>query len=488
MKRKQAALGIDFGTTSISAALIDLEEGTVLPAASVKARAYIPGTNALYREQAPDKVRDAMYRAVSSCVRHFEGDVVSIGITGQMHGVVGLDEEGRAVTDLVTWQDRRGHERGKDGRTLLEEMASRAGTRAGARPVSTGYGVVTLFDWVVRKGRRDISSACTIPDYFGMTLTGRRNPLTGPSLADSTGAYDIRTGSWDEDYLERLGLDPGLLPEIVPSSTLQGSLEDREVRSLLGGAQPPVGCCIGDNQASFMGGVRHHDESLLVNIGTASQVSYCIDEREVFPARPAAGKNPKKSTLSVDGFDVVIRPFTAGKLLVSGNALSGGCSYERLAAFFEAVGEKLFGSPSSPDLYERMSALASGQDGPAGIRVQPVFSGTRSDPGRRGSILGLSDDNFTPGNLVYGTMEGIAAVLKDMVGLAVLTRRSRLVGCGNALRKNETMQKIVSRVFGKDLVIPLHEEEAAAGAAIHGAVAAGYLKDYPDASGIIRYL
>ena len=78
MKRKPAALGIDFGTTNISAALIDLEEDTVLTAASEKADAFTPGTNPLYREQAPKKVRDALYRAVSSCTRSFEVGSVSM--------------------------------------------------------------------------------------------------------------------------------------------------------------------------------------------------------------------------------------------------------------------------------------------------------------------------------------------------------------------------------------------------------------------------
>jgi len=484
MKRKRAALGIDFGTTSISAALIDLDESAVLQTASEKARAYISCKNPLYREQDPKKVRGALYRTVSSCVRRFDGAVVSIGITGQMHGIVGLDEEGKAVTDLVTWQDRRGHERGTDGRTVLEEMAARGGARA----VSTGYGVVTLFDWTVRKGRSDIRKVCTIPDYFGMMLTGRRDPLTDPTMADSSGAYDLQHSAWDEDYLGRLGIDPGLFPEIVPSSTVQGRLEDRVIRSLLGGESPPVACCVGDNQASFIGGVRHHDDSLLVNIGTASQVSFCIEgPDDGTPVPSIDGEMPEDNTLSVDGFDVVIRPFTTGKLLVSGNALSGGCSYGRLALFFEEAGKTLFGLSGLPDLYERMSAIVEGWDSSEGMEVRPCFSGTRRDPGLRGSVLGLSDDNFTPRNLVYGTMEGIVVVLKDMIEPAILAQRKWLVGGGNMLRKNKTMQKIVSRVFGKDLVIPLHEEEAAAGASIHGAVAAGFLSGYSEAKRIIRY-
>jgi sedoheptulokinase len=475
MKRKKAALGVDFGTTSISAALLDIQEGAVLKTVSEKAGAYIPGKNPLYREQDQKKVRDALYRAVSSCVDPYEAGVVSVGITGQMHGIVGLDEDGVAVTDLVTWQDRRGHERGPDGRTLLEEIAGRAGAFAGSHAVSTGYGVVTLFDWTVRKKRGDIRKVCTIPDFFSMVLTGCKAPLTDPTMADSIGAYDLLTGAWDDGYLTALGIDPGLFPDIVPSPTVLGRLEDGSIRPLLGGERPPVACCIGDNQASFIGGVRDHEDSLLVNIGTASQVSFCIEEIK-------EGRG-----LSVDGFDVVIRPFTAGKLLVSGNALSGGCSYERLAVFFKAVGETLFGVPCPPDLYERMSALVKGHYSAEGLDVRPFFSGMRSDPCLRGSIRGLSDDNFTPTNLVYGTMEGIAAVLKNMVEPSVLAQRSRLIGGGNALRKNETLRKIVGRVFGKDLVMPLHEEEAAAGAAIHGAIAAGAMKGYSEASRVIRY-
>ncbi|MBN2323680.1 MAG: hypothetical protein JXQ30_08095 [Spirochaetes bacterium] len=472
MKEKKAALGIDLGTTSVSAALVDSENGAVFRTVSEKVGAYVTGINPLYREQNPDMVRDALYRAVSSCVSRFNGEVVSIGVTGQMHGIVGIDETGAPVTGLVTWQDRRGYERGPDGKTLLEEMAARTVGLAGTHAPSTGYGVVTLFDWAVRKRRGDINKVCTIPDYFSMALSGRNVPLTDPTMADSTGAYDISAGAWDEEYLTALGIDPGILPEIVPSRTVTGRLEHGAIRSLLGGERPPVSCCLGDNQASFLGGVRDHDDSLLVNIGTASQVSYCIDEGQNAPA---------------DGFDVVIRPFFAGRLLVSGNALSGGCSYELLAAFFEEVGETLFCVSAPPDLYERMSSLVKELHGADGLDVLPLFSGMRSDPGARGSIRGISDDNFTPANLVYGMLEGIAQVLKRMVEPGVLERRDILVGGGNALRKNQMMRDITGRVFGKALVIPLHEEEAAVGAAIHGAVAAGIMTDYSEARRVIRY-
>jgi len=119
--------------------------------------------------------------------------------------------------------------------------------------------------------------------------------------------------------------------------------------------------------------------------------------------------------------------------------------------------------------------------------VVPFFSGKRSDPEARGRIEGISMNNFVPSNLIYGTLEGVVRILRDMVDPVVLARIETVVGSGNGFRKNPALRKAASRMFKKDIRIPLHEEEAAVGAALNGAVAAGVYRSFADAAEIVRY-
>ena len=485
MEKKRCVLGLDFGTTKVACVLIDLEEGSLLDSASVDTNAYTRCKSPLYYEQNTGRVQGALTEVISRCMKRFEGEIFSIGITGQMHGVVGLDERSNPVTNLVTWQDERGNEPGKNGRTLLEEMEQRGGKRA----IATGYGIVTLYDWIVRKRLRDISKVCTIPDYFGMRMTGQKQPVIDDTMADSTGAFDPWERAWDHGYISDLGLDAGVLPDVVPPSTVLGQVRDDDILTLLTGSRPPVSVSIGDNQASYIGSVRDYSDTILINIGTSSQVSYLS---EFSPS--VDGKNSEDGPPSVDGpppvdgYDVVVRPFVDGRRLVSGNSLSGGCSYARLRGFFEETGRDLFGVTDFSGLWERMEALASEQEESGGLELNPLFWGKRSDPAARGFIRGLNYKNFTPSNLIYTTLEGIVNILMEMADGRTIKEKRSLVGSGNALRKNKTLRKVTERIFRKKLLVPLYEEEAAIGAAINGAVACGLVKNFSDAGSIIRYI
>ncbi len=183
-----------------------------------------------------------------------------------------------------------------------------------------------------------------------------------------------------------------------------------------------------------------------------------------------------------------MRPFVENTFLIAGNALSGGCSYKTLRDFFIEVGKELFGITNFKNIWNQMDKLASSEESAGGLTVYPLFNGKRSDPKARGKIEGLSDTNFSPSKMIYGTLEGIVEILKDMVSDTIIKEKSYLVGSGNGLRKNAVLRKAVSKIFQKELIIPLFEEEAAIGAALNGAVACGMIKSFSEASNIIKYI
>jgi sedoheptulokinase len=465
-------LGVDFGTSKIAAVLIDPIPCKIIKTASKAFAAHNPCGDIRLREQDVETVKASFAMCLKELFNQQEVRIASIGLTGQMHGILGVDKEGTAVTRFVTWQDERGLAPSDDGKTILDEMRE----KGGLRPIATGYGIVTLYDWIKKGKYRTIAQICTLSDYFGMWLTGNRRPFIDHSMAESIGAFDVKKSEWDYGYISSLGIDKDLFPQIIIPTSIIGTVKASDFcPTNLQDAK--VSVSIGDNQASFIGSVREYYSTLLLNIGTGSQISYAVQSLE----------DENLDLTSIDGYDVCLRPFVECGFLVAGNALSGGTTYTVLRDFFVDIGKNLFRSDAPPDIWERMNSLVRHTDSAGGLTVHPLFYGKRSDTAIRGSIIGINNANFTAAHLIYGTLEGLIRALKDMVGGEVVSKMQYLVGSGNGMRKNVVLREIASRIFQKDITIPSNEEEASIGAAVNAAVAAGMLGGFSEAHSLIQY-
>ena len=469
----RSIVGIDIGTTKVAVVVIDPLKQKILRTVSQDTRSAVALKDPALKEQAVEKIEHTLKQCIHKAFNGLSCGVASLGITGQMHGIIGIDSGGRARTNCVTWQDARGLLRDEEGRSLLDEMKQ----RAGARPIAPGYGIVTLYWWVKEKTARRFSRIVTIPDYFGMRITGRKTPAIDHTMAESLGCFDIFSGRFDTGYISALGIPEDFFPEVFAPTTVSGTVKEKNPFGIPGGEGIPVALSIGDNQASYLGSVKEFSHTIVVNVGTASQVTYARDEDSWRRGVPA----------HVDGYDVTLRPFVEGRAIVAGSSLAGGVSYRALRDFFARAGKDLFGIDPPEDFWDRMNSLALRADSDERLTVVPLFSGKRSAPDARGRIEGISMKNFAPSNVIYGTLEGVVRILREMVAPSVLTSADTVVGCGNGLRKNPALRKAASRVFENDIRIPLHEEEAAVGAALNGAVAAGVYRSFTDAAGIVRY-
>ena len=212
----------------------------------------------------------------------------------------------------------------------------------------------------------------------------------------------------------------------------------------------PVFAPIGDHQASFVGSVTDRDNSVLVNVGTGAQVAVYTEGLDFAPP-------------------IELRPYPGGGNLLSNVGLAGGWSYQVLEQFFRDVGRSMF-QHDSPPLYETLNQLAASvSPGADGLRCEPLFAGTRLDPTVRGSMTGLSPQNFTARHLARAVLEGMARSLRDgYSAIEQITGRSptRLVAAGNGLRENPLLSEIVSQSFGLPMLFTSHREEAAYGAAL----------------------
>lgn len=429
------ALGLDIGTTTISAAVLDREDGAVCDAKTIANQCFIDRGNEWERIQDVDRIMEKALAVANEMVDTYE-DIETIGLTGQMHGILYFDEDGNSVSPLYTWQDGRGNLKEDGGRSVVEEIRDVCGIWA-----ASGYGLVTHI-YNRRHGLvpENAVGFCTISDYLGMKLTGRKKPLMHSGIAESTGLFDGQKACYLTDALEKMGMgeDLGMLPEVREDFAKLGEFRGR-----------PVTAALGDNQASFLGSAGFTPNAVLVNMGTGGQISILSDQYFTAPGIEA-------------------RPFVHGRYLLAGSALCGGRAYAILEKFFRAFASEI-GAGDEP-LYDVLGRLADkGASVEDPMVAVTTFSGTRVDPTLRGSISNISEDNFTPASLTCAIMNGMAEELYRMYetiheGTGITA--DHLIASGNGLRMNPRLQQIFSRRFNADLTMSRYKEEAACGAAV----------------------
>lgn len=447
------AIGLDIGTTTLSAVAVDTRTGEVAATLNQPNRAALDTGEPFARAQDPDRIIGQLTGMADELCRTC-GPVAAIGLTGQMHGMLYVDEQGQAVSPLYTWQDGRG-EQPFAGGTYASALSDATGYA-----MATGFGLTTHF-WHVKNARvpERAEALCTIFDYAGMRLTGRKTPLMHVSGAASLGIFDQDACKWDVSALRRVGLDDALLPEVTPRCAVVGE----------NAHGVPVSCSIGDNQASFIGSVRDAQTGVLVNMGTGGQVSMACDHAVACP-------------------DIERRPLGDGHSILVGSSLCGGRAYallEEFARSFAALSGYGGGA-----LYEEMNRAGmealERKDLP---RVDTRFCGTRRQSDLRASICGLSPENFNAPSLIAGTLLGMAKELHDLYALMLVAGAAparELIGSGNGICKNPALRLAFERTFGMPVHIPAHREEAAYGAALFSMAAAG-LSTLSQAQALIRY-
>lgn len=252
--------GIDIGTTTISGVVLEKGENgqaKILEAKTVENGCFIETGNDWERIQYAKEIVERAVNLLDYFLEKYP-HVERIGLTGQMHGIVYVDKEGNCVSPLYTWQDARGSICDGDQIPLTEEIRERCQIHA-----ASGYGLVTHIYNIRHNLVPDSAlSFCTIMDYFGMYLTGRKKPLVHVSNAAGFGFFDSHKMCFEKEKLAEMGVDVNWLPDVCTGIEKLGTYRGRTVTT-----------AIGDNQASFLGAAGDEENILLVNMGTGGQIS-----------------------------------------------------------------------------------------------------------------------------------------------------------------------------------------------------------------------
>ena len=431
------SLGIDIGTTTISAAVIDPAANTVLTTRTVPNDSFIRTERSWEKIQDAEKICAKVFGLADELLKTHQ-EIESIGLTGQMHGIVYVDRQGECIGPLYTWQDERGALPCScyGGKSVCDLLSETYGIR-----IYPGYGLAThLYNQVSGLVPERAVKICTIMDYIGMKMTGRREPLMHSSNAASLGMFDVRERCFMRGIIRDAGIQEDLLPETSDEFAVLGKYRGRK-----------VSLAIGDNQAGFLGAVDDIDHTVLLNMGTGGQISVCSDT-------------------FFEGRGIEARPFLPGKYLLVGASLCGGRAYAMLERFFrlycEGAGMKETDHYAVMErlMDQRMEEMAQERK----LSVTTTFSGTREEPLKRGMIGDIDVDNFTPENLIRGFLDGMAEELHGMYEEMVCGTElpaEMLILSGNGFRKNRHLRRIAEEKFGIKAVLAECCEEAACGAA-----------------------
>jgi xylulokinase len=449
-------LGIDVSTTATKAVLID-GGGRVVAVAASEYGYETP--HPLWSEQDPDLWWSAACKSVAAVLASAGAsgtDIRGIGLTGQMHGLVLLDQGGNALRRAILWNDQRTAEQCDEirGRLGKERLIQVTGNDA-----LTGFTAPKIL-WVRSNEPETYRRAAHIllpKDFVRYKLSGE----FAVDCADGAGTllFDLRARTWSDEVLEALEIDPAWLPRPYEGTQVTGtvSAEAAEATGLLAGT-PIVGGG-GDQAAAAVGTGAVEQGIVSLSLGTSGVVFATTD-------RP---------TIEPDGRLHAFCHSVPGKWHLMGVMLSAAGSLRWFRDTFAATA----------DFDALLAPAADVPPGSEGLLFLPYLTGERTpypDPLARGAFVGLTVRHGLP-QLTRSVLEGVAFGLRDCFELmksAGLGAVSQVRVSGGGAR-SPLWRQILADVLKTELVTVSSEEGAAYGAALLAAVGTGAFADVPGA-------
>jgi xylulokinase len=439
--RPACALGLDLGTSSAKAVVVDTA-GRVLAQAS--AGYAVTAARAGYAESEPGDWWDAVTACAREAVQAAGAQPAAIGLSGQMHGLVLTAADGAALRPALLWPDTRAV-----GALRAYALLGPAALARLANPLNPGM-AGPLLAWTAEHEPAVYAAArwaLQPKDWLRARLTGEF--ASEPSDASATLLYDVPGDRWDTASVSALGLDAGLLAPLLPSSgALAGHLTPQAAAALGLPAGLPVAAGAGDTAAAVLGSGVVSSDDVQLTVGTGAQV-----------IRPVAAPVNR-----ADAGVHLYRTADPRGWYHMGASLSAGLSLNWVRQTMNASWDELYASAGQP---------AQGHD-PLFV---PHLSGERtpySDPALRGSwtSLSLAADRVA---LLRSALEGTAFAVRDALDALLGGYRPphlRLAGGGTL---DAGWRQLLADVLG----LPLYAVDVPAasgrGAALLGACAAGLL-------------
>ena len=434
-------IGIDSGTQSTKALVVDAKDGKVLGSGS-QSYELIPNLAPGAKEQHPRTWVDATASAIRQALRQAKAvaaEVVAIGVSGQQHGFVPLDKAGEVIRPAKLWCDT-------STAAECEEITDKLG---GAKKTNKTLGNAVLpgftaskILWLKNHEPKNFAKLATIllpHDYLNFWLTGERVMEYGD--ASGTALLNVRSRRWSKPALD--AIDSNLadkLPKLISSDEPAGKLQAKTAQLLGLNAGVLVSAGGGDNMMGAIGTGNTRPGIVTASFGTSGTIYACANEPVIDPAGEIAAfcdsTNrwlPLLCTMNVTVATEMMR-------------LDFGYTHEQ---------------------FENKAAKVA--PGSSGLLLLPYLEGERTPnvPDGTGVMIGINTKTFSASHYCRAAMEGATLGmnygLRRLATLGVKAKQIRATGGG---AKSKLWRQIMADVFNVEVVTLKVTEGAAYGAAL----------------------
>lgn len=437
-------LGIDCGTQGTKALLVDIAGNRLGRGYATYPLIERPSGA---REQEPRWWIDALRIAVKEAMAAApHSRVLGIGVSGQQHGLVILDDMNQVIRPAKLWNDT---ETAAENSKLVEMMGGKSAwlEKFGIVPL-TGYTISKLL-WIKNHESENFARIRHIllpHEYLNFWLTGKMCAEYGD--ASGTAFFDVRSRTWIKEVLDAIDGGTGQLfkaiPDLFSSQDIAGRILPEVAKELHISDECIVSVGGGDNMMGAIGTGNVKEGIVTLSLGTSSTVYSYRDEPVLAPSESVA-------------------PFCSS----SGGWLPLVCTMNATNVVTQTL------RVLNKTVADIDSALDNTEPGAEGLTFIPFLNGERTPnlPNARGSIVGISANNFTSANVIRSAVEGVSFGI--LTGLDLIMNGSavdRILVIGGGARSNSWRQ-LLADATGAIIQVPLEEEAACLGAAMQAVCA-----------------
>ncbi len=434
-------IGVDSGTQSTKVLVIDAKDGKVLASAAQEYE-LLPNLPPGAKEQHPHTWREATASGIRRALRQARAtgnEVKAIGVSGQQHGFVPIDEKGEVIRPAKLWCDTS---TAAECDEITEKLGGPKKTiKAIGNAVLPGFTASKIL-WLKKHEPENYERLHTVllpHDYLNFWLTGQRVMEYGD--ASGTALLDVRKRKWSTDAVN--AIDPELaikLPGLISSDTPAGTLQAATARTLDLNPGVIVSAGGGDNMMGAIGTGNTRAGVVTASFGTSGTIYACAEKPIVDPQGEIAAfcdsTNrwlPLLCTMNVTVATEMVREDFAW-------------THERYAA--------------------ESARIPAGSNG---LLLLPYFEGERTPnvPEGTGVWFGVNKKTFEAGHFARASMEGVTLGmnygLRRLADLGLNPTQIRATGGG---AKSKVWRQIMADIFNTEVVTLKVSEGAAYGAAL----------------------
>jgi len=448
-------IGVDIGSSSVKAAVLDLQRLRIEDVVQIPCPEPISGLPPRQFELDPlsvvSTVRDLIRRLLAQTPEC--GGVVSCS---QMAGVVLADPDGgQPFSNYLSWRDQRGLDF-IPGQSVsyFDDLRGSISDRQWATlggELKLGS-ALCLLKWCQHQGRLpDAAAPLTLGDFVWQQLA---DGALATEYSNALGSLDLETCDWQRAVFSQLQVDGLNWPRLVDPWDRIGTLS-------LDGRTIPCFPSVGDHQCSLLGTFLEADE-LSINVSTGSQISLLSD-------RYAPGAHQ-------------IRPFFERRLLNTLTHLPAGRSLNALLDLLTSLGTAA--EPSDGDPWPLI--LQAAQDATdSDLQVDLAFF--EGPMGSRGSIQNISIENLSLGGLFRAAFRNMADNYAACAQrLSPSNAVHSLVLSGGLVRKSSLLRELIGGKFTCPMRVSPEEEESLCGLLVLALKASGRVSDLAEAIALVR--